>query len=1766
MKQAKRVFAALLCLVLMMGMMPAAASAAAKAVLDENFDAMTTGAEPTGWTVNAVGESAISAKVESVSSAAAANRALLLSDQSTAATSRGTVTFAAQSKIFVSFDYRLGTVSVVNAVGLFNGGTTSSQRKTGIGVFPGEGGTGILKYINSAGQWTVSDAPALKAGVWYNIRLVIDESKNAVLYLDGREIAAFVTRNVAEVDRMIAQSNNAAGTGDMFWIDNVVIKTEAGADHAVVSEDFESVSVGSIPGGWSRESDDKALVEVVSENAGSAKALFVQDASTVLGPARAVYVSEASTDAELSFDYRLGSANGVNAIGLFNGGTASNQRKAGIGIFENADGTGRLTTIGAANWTTVDGITLQPCVWYSFRLVLSGSSAAVLYMNGTEIARFAVKNLSTVDRVVVQTNNAASIDDAFWLDNFVYTTGAGTYSQDFEDVVSGALPAGWTREAAEGTETGAWVVDMPCGSGKALRLEDNSAVYSEPVRAGYVFAASDDVDISFDYLLESVSGVNAFGTFAGSFASGNKKVSLGVFPNGDGTGVLRYFDVGAWKWINTPLTVVRPNTWYNIRFVQTVGASTARMYVDGVYLGDVYANAAISAADRLVFQSNNQAGVGDVFWIDNVKIIGPQTVTDGPEAFTDTFASADELDDYTVTGTAAVADGVLKMTGTAAAERDLGAVRSGRFGFTVTIDDSAALEFGLAAGDQPGFCLSAEADGTLRYKRDSRWIEFTDPGAIKAGETAEIVIDLPLERNVDYARVYVNGEYVGMALYSNSAAVVNGLYMRVGAGASAVIDNVWAAESMGIFEMPERTEADPVVYVPEVLDGAVLYLGPDTDPAAGVLAPASGGAYIDAQRVSIGVDLGEKQPVNALRIYDNDDTVTSRANQFTVWQSDDNTTWTQVDGFSFNRIVEDGKCQVLFEFSGVEARYVKVNTTRTEASGSIRLTDVNTCIRAERRIARQWVMAGTVMQAQNDTAPARTAMTRVYKEEELTITTGDSVGINFGIGCPVEAIELTGIGLDDLGADAFRVYTSNDNRTFTQIQDVTLSRGAGTLRLTFDSVVCGYLKLYAAGEGINAALTSLADGLRAYSSREILSGETIYPGDRGAEGDFYTLPDGTLIMGYNGFGEAHGDFSDATLNARASTDGGYTWGDEWVVMTKQEGSVNVMQSTYLWLENGDLLFFNLEKETTNICNVYMRRSSDEGKTWSEPVLVTSEPQGYTITSSGNRALRLSTGRILLPVNYCAVTNDAYGADRAVSYVWYSDDDGATWHRSRDAVTLPNAALEPCLAELKDGSVLMSLRTRQEGKIYQTISADGGDTWAQAEAIGVVSPSATNTVMSVPSTGDIALFWNNEYSASNGSRRPLTMAVSADDGLTYKNVRNIVDMSYGTPWPAVAFYGRSVLLMYGDETNLRIFDVAELYHTTSGAVTVADLPQAATPACVYDVDSGWLTGTTADMLYSIDGGKTWTFAGGTSVLIDPARLNQKDGILVKDNGTASTAPSEIQAIEVDLTPESLPVVGTARNGTVLANGVSINRDFAYGMPVALTFTADEGYVISDVRINGRSIGAVSSYGIAALTESIAVDLICVKDDGSGSVHNCLMSRFTDCDADAWYHEYVDAVLEAGLFDGVSDTKFAPTAPMTRGMLMTVLYRMEGCPAVSGKSAFRDVQDADAWYYDAVIWAAQNGIVDGYGDNTFRPGKELTREELAAILYRYADAKPVTADMSRYTDWNDVSGWAADAVRWAAANGIMEGVTDSTLSPGTSAQRVQVAAMLLRLLEK
>lgn len=407
--------------------------------------------------------------------------------------------------------------------------------------------------------------------------------------------------------------------------------------------------------------------------------------------------------------------------------------------------------------------------------------------------------------------------------------------------------------------------------------------------------------------------------------------------------------------------------------------------------------------------------------------------------------------------------------------------------------------------------------------------------------------------------------------------------------------------------------------------------------------------------------------------------------------------------------------------------------------------------------------------------------------------------------------------------------------------------------------------------------------------------------NRGADGDFYTMPDGTLVASYNGFvasvGSAGGgDASDASLNAFTSSDGGYTWSEGEAFLLKNKGSLNILNPTYIWLATGELGLIYCEKEETEICNIYMRRSSDNGLTWSNAQRITDAPQGYTILPSGHRVLRLSSGRILLPVGYSVTVNDVYGSDRAIGYVWYSDDEGITWHRSLDALTLPHAALEPSVAELTNGNILLSLRTREERVIYQSISTDDGLTWAQPIKTNIQSPSATNTVMSVPATKDIALFWNNDFSANGTDRRPLTVTISADGGMTYHNTRSLVDCDYPTPWPSVAFYGRSVFLMHGNETHVRVFDIATLYYTTSGKITVADLPLAATPNAIYDAESGWLTGVSNTMQYSIDMGKTWIFAGGTSVLLNVTDETETE-IWVKDLGNASLAPSGVQTIKV-----------------------------------------------------------------------------------------------------------------------------------------------------------------------------------------------------------------------------------------------------------------------------
>ena len=174
-------------------------------------------------------------------------------------------------------------------------------------------------------------------------------------------------------------------------------------------------------------------------------------------------------------------------------------------------------------------------------------------------------------------------------------------------------------------------------------------------------------------------------------------------------------------------------------------------------------------------------------------------------------------------------------------------------------------------------------------------------------------------------------------------------------------------------------------------------------------------------------------------------------------------------------------------------------------------------------------------------------------------------------------------------------------------------------------------------------------------------------------------------------------------------------------------------------------------------------------------------------------------------------------------------------------------------------------------------------------------------------------------------------------------------------------------------------------------------------------------------------------------------------------------------------------------------------------------------------------------------------------------------FGDVKSGDWFYNDVKYVYEKGMMAGTAADVFAPNATTTRAMIVTILYRLEGSPAVTGTSAFVDVP-AGQWYTDAVNWAAANQIVKGTSATTFAPNASITREQMAAILYRYAQYKgyDVTkkADLSGYSDNSQVSAYAKDALAWANAAKLINGVTNTTLAPQGNATRAQVSAILHR----
>lgn len=285
--------------------------------------------------------------------------------------------------------------------------------------------------------------------------------------------------------------------------------------------------------------------------------------------------------------------------------------------------------------------------------------------------------------------------------------------------------------------------------------------------------------------------------------------------------------------------------------------------------------------------------------------------------------------------------------------------------------------------------------------------------------------------------------------------------------------------------------------------------------------------------------------------------------------------------------------------------------------------------------------------------------------------------------------------------------------------------------------------------------------------------------------------------------------------------------------------------------------------------------------------------------------------------------------------------------------------------------------------------------------------------------------------------------------------------------------------------------------------------------------------------------------------------------VKESGVYAVGGRDYQIV----IPTYPPVKTESENGSF---AVSPDRPLS-GQTVTITPKPDEGYTVDKVTVTDASGKAVevspNGDGTYSFTQPSGAVTITVTFKVLTDVSecprdaSCPMSGYTDLNMGEWYHDGIHYCLDEGLMDGVDAGMFAPNATTSRAMIVTILWRLQGSPEVEATETFTDVSP-DAWYAKAIAWAVAEGVADGYGEGLFGPNDAITREQLAAMLWRYAASPETGGDLSAFADGDDTSDWAQQAMSWAVAQGLITGVDSDRLDPKGQATRAQTATILMR----
>lgn len=489
---------------------------------------------------------------------------------------------------------------------------------------------------------------------------------------------------------------------------------------------------------------------------------------------------------------------------------------------------------------------------------------------------------------------------------------------------------------------------------------------------------------------------------------------------------------------------------------------------------------------------------------------------------------------------------------------------------------------------------------------------------------------------------------------------------------------------------------------------------------------------------------------------------------------------------------------------------------------------------------------------------------------------------------------------------------------------------------------------------------------------------------------------------------------------------------------------------------------------------------------------------------------------------------------------------------------------------QSGLVFSGLTANTTYYFFAKVEANGNYAEAVSAGAAISTPAKAVSNIAIASQPTTLAYTSGQTLDLSG----LSVTVNYNDGtydtFEWASGRLTASPAQGTALTVTGHNGQSVTISHGGAT------------AETSALTVTQGTQAAAsitgaPATIYNGDSFTLTLSGG----SGTGAVTWEIVSG------PATVDATGKVTV--TGTGEIQIKAVKAEDTDYTQAEATITlnAAARPSPPTGGGGGGTYTPTYpptvekpsegggtpaispsnpkqGDTVTVTPKPDQGYEVDQITVTDRSGKPVEvtkkpdgTYTFKQPSGKVTIEVTYQPIDRPWN------NPFTDVSEGDWYYEAVRFAQERGLMIGYSDGRFGPSDTLSRAQLAQILFNKEGRPAVSG-GGFNDV-DGGAWYADAVTWAAENGIVGGYGNGTFGPNDPITREQLAVMLWRYVGSPAATDKELHFNDTDEISGFALEAMRWAVENGILNGYGGGRLDPQGQATRAQAAQMLKNFIE-